>query len=118
MSRRGGGQGTMSTTVPTAAPNGYGPSGHVPRISRLAHVGIYVENLDTSLAFYRDVLGLQVTNTEPGLGLAFLSSRPEVEDHELLLAAGRNVPVGTLMLQQISWRCESIDDVIAWHYKL
>ena len=108
----------MSTTVPAAAPNGYGPSGHVPRISRLGHVGIFVENLNTSLAFYRDVLGLQVTNTEPGMGLAFLSSRPEVEDHELLLAAGRDVPVGTLILQQISWRCDSIDDVIAWHYKL
>ncbi len=108
----------MSTTVPAAAPSGYGPSGHVPRISRLGHVGIYVENLNTSLAFYRDVLGLQVTNTEPGMGLAFLSSRPEVEDHELLLAAGRDVPIGTLMLQQVSWRCDSIDDVIAWHHKL
>jgi catechol-2,3-dioxygenase len=108
----------MDTTVPVAAPQGYGPSGHVPRIGRLAHVGIYVENLDTCLAFYRDVLGLQVTNTEPGMGLAFLSSRPEDEDHELLLAAGRDVPIGTSMLQQISWRCDSIDDVIAWHYKL
>ena len=108
----------MSTTVPESTSGGYGPSGHVPRISRLAHVGIYVQNLEESVAFYRDVLGLQVTNSEPGMGLAFLSSRPEVEDHELLLAAGRNVPGGTLMLQQISWRCDSIDDVIAWHYKL
>lgn len=107
----------MSTTVPASEP-GYGPAGHVPRISRLAHVGIYVEDLDRAVEFYRDVLGLQVTNLEPGMGLAFLSSRPEVEDHELLLAAGRDTPAGSLMLQQISWRCDSIDDVIAWHHKL
>lgn len=38
----------MNTTVLAATPHGYGPSGHVPRISQLAHVGISVENLDTS----------------------------------------------------------------------
>src|SRR5580704_4441768 len=64
----------------------------VPRIARLAHVGVYVHDLDRAVEFYRDILGLQVTDTEPAMGLAFLSSRPEVEHHELLLAAGRDVP--------------------------
>jgi catechol-2,3-dioxygenase len=92
--------------------------GFIPRISRLAHVGIYVTDLDAAVAFYRDVLGLQVTDTEPEMGLTFMSSRPDVEHHELFLAAGRTAPPGTLMLQQISWRCASLDDVIAFHYRL
>jgi catechol-2,3-dioxygenase len=92
--------------------------GSVPRISRLAHVGIYVTDLEASVAFYRDVLGLQVTDTEPEMGITFMSSRPEIEHHELFLAAGRTAPPGSLLLQQISWRCASLDDVIAFHYRL
>lgn len=89
-----------------------------PRISRLAHVGIHVEDLDRAVAFYRDVLGLQVTDTQPEMGIAFMSSRPDVEHHELLLATGRTAPRAARMLQQISWRCDSLDDVIAFHYRL
>jgi catechol-2,3-dioxygenase len=94
------------------------PARNVPRISRLAHVGIYVNDLDAAVAFYRDVLGLQVTDTEPEMGITFMSSRPEVEHHELFLSAGRTSPPGAFMLQQISWRCDSLDDVIAFHYRL
>ncbi len=58
----------------------------MPTIERLAHVGIHVEDHDRAVAFYRDVLGLQVTDSEPELGMTFLSSRPDVEHHELLIA--------------------------------
>lgn len=90
----------------------------MPTIERLAHVGIHVEDLDRAVRFYRDVLGLQVTDTQPDMGIAFLSSRPEVEHHELFLAAGRTSPAGTLMLQQISWRCPTIEDVVEFHHRL
>jgi catechol 2,3-dioxygenase-like lactoylglutathione lyase family enzyme len=105
-------------TVEAEAGSGGDRVGSIPRISRLAHVGIYVEDLEASVAFYRDVLGLQVTDTQPEMGITFLSSRPEVEHHELLLAAGRTALPGTLMLQQISWRCPTLDDVIAFHHRL
>jgi catechol 2,3-dioxygenase-like lactoylglutathione lyase family enzyme len=90
----------------------------MPTIERLAHVGIHVEDHDRAVAFYRDVLGLQVTDSEPELGMTFLSSRPDVEHHELLIAGGRTSPAGTLMLQQISWRCSSLDDIIGYHHRL
>ena len=40
-----------------------------------------------------DVLGLQVTNEDPQMGMVFLSSRPREEDHELLLCGGRAIAV-------------------------
>ena len=89
-----------------------------PQISHLAHVGIYVQDLDREVAFYRDVLRLHVTDRDPKLGLVFLSSRPDVEHHELLLAAGRDRPGDVAMVQQLSWRCSSLADVIGFHYKL
>jgi catechol-2,3-dioxygenase len=91
---------------------------HVPTIARLAHVGIYVEDMDRAVEFYRDVLGLQVTDAQPEMGVTFMSARPDVEHHELLLAAGRTAGRDALMLQQISWRCDSLEDVIAFHYRL
>jgi catechol-2,3-dioxygenase len=88
-----------------------------PAIARLGHVGIHCKDLEQQKAFYRDVLGLQVTNEEPGMGMVFLSARPEEEDHELLLCAGREVN-DVLLLQQISWRCNELADVIGFHERL
>jgi catechol-2,3-dioxygenase len=93
-------------------------SEHTPRVSRLAHVGIYVEDPERAVAFYRDVVGLQITDTQPEMGITFMSSRPEVEHHELLIAAGRTASRDAKMVQQISWRCDTLDDVIAFHYRL
>src|SRR5438105_2961065 len=88
-----------------------------PAIARLGHVGIHCKDLEKQKAFYRDVLGLQVTNEDSRMGMVFLSSRPEEEDHELLLCAGREVD-DVLLLQQMSWRCNELADVIAFHERL
>jgi catechol-2,3-dioxygenase len=88
-----------------------------PSIARLGHVGIHCKDLEKQKAFYTDVLGLQVTNYEPRLGMVFLSARPAEEDHELLLCAGRDVD-DVLLLQQLSWRCNALSDVIAFHERL
>ncbi len=37
-------------------------------IKRIAHAGLLVADLDTSLRFYRDVLGMAIDNTRPDLG--------------------------------------------------
>lgn len=89
----------------------------VGQICGLGHVGIHVSDLERAVAFYRDILGLEVTDASPGR-FAFLSSQPDVEHHELLLAAGRDVPRGALLLQQISWRCSSLEDIVSLHYHL
>src|ERR1035441_147867 len=71
-------------------------------ISRLGHVGIHVRDLEKSKQFYSEVLGLTVTDVDPTLELVFLSARPEVEHHELLLVGGRDAPIEEKLIQQIS----------------
>jgi catechol-2,3-dioxygenase len=39
-----------------------------PSIARLGHVGIHAYNIETERAFYRDVLGLQITDEDPKIG--------------------------------------------------
>ena len=88
-----------------------------PAIARLGHVGIHCKDLEKQKAFYRDVLGLQVTNEDARMGMVFLSARPEEKDHELLLCGGREVD-DMLLLQQMSWRCNDLADVIGFYDRL
>ena len=48
-----------------------------PRIASLGHVGIFVDDVDRSLRFYRDLLGLTLTDADENNGMYFLSSRPD-----------------------------------------
>src|ERR1039458_6080889 len=80
-------------------------------IERLGHVGIHVTDLDTSKSFYRDLVGLTVTDGSPEMGMVFMSSRPTIEHHELLLCGGRTAPPGTNLIQQISFFCNDLDAV-------
>ena len=90
----------------------------MPTIERLAHVGVFVRDVEPMVRFYRDVLGLQLTDADDKAGLYFLSSRPEEEHHELLLCAGRTSADGELWLQQISFKCPTLDDVIGFYRRL
>ena len=63
-----------------------------PSIERLAHVGLHVRDLQKSVAFYRDIVGLKISDDDKLAGIVFMSSHPEEEHHELLLTAGRSVP--------------------------
>jgi catechol-2,3-dioxygenase len=90
-----------------------------PAIAQLGHVGIHAYDIDTLRAFYRDVLGLQVTDEDTRMGMVFMSSRPEEEHHEFLICGGRNVKDrDALLLQQVSFRCDSLDDVIGFYQRL
>ena len=90
----------------------------MPAISRLGHVGLHVKDLERAKRFYRDVLGLTVTDEDPGLGVVFMSARPDEEHHELALFGGRNVGADALVLQQVSFRCDTLDDVIGFYHRL
>lgn len=89
----------------------------MPTIARLGHVGLHVADLEHSKRFYRDILGLQVTDEEPALGMVFMSARPEVEHHELLLVGGRNVGDEAKVVQQVSFRCDSLEDVVGFYHR-
>src|SRR5712692_112974 len=88
-----------------------------PSIARLGHVGIHVRDLEKQKAFYRDVLRLKVTDEDLKMGMVFMSARPEEEHHEFLLCGGRNVGADARMPQQVSFRCNSLDDLIGYHQR-
>ncbi len=87
----------------------------MPAISGLGHVGIYCFNLDVQERFYTEVLGLTNTDEDREKGLVFLSANPEKEHHELVLVAGRETPPGKPAVQQVSFRCASLEDVIGYY---
>lgn len=89
----------------------------MPSIARLGHVGIHVNDLDKMKDFYENVLGLIETDRDDEVGMVFLSARPEDEHHEFLLCGGRTAPAGTLMLQQVSFRCNGLEDIVGYYHR-
>ncbi|MFF1919752.1 VOC family protein [Streptomyces sp. NPDC058221] len=87
-------------------------------ILELGHTGLHCDDVTTMRDFYERVLGLTVTDEDPGLGLVFLSSRPEFEHHEMVLAPGRNVPPGARLVNQISWRVDGVEALQIYHRAL
>lgn len=85
-----------------------------PAITELGHVGVRCFDIELQLDFYTRMLGLTLTDHDEELGIWFLSARPDVEHHELLLATGRTVAPEGRLIQQISFRCASLDDVIGF----
>ncbi|MFJ6900678.1 VOC family protein [Streptomyces hokutonensis] len=84
-------------------------------IAELGHTGLWVYDLPKMKDFYTRLLGLQVTDEDEGLGIVFLSARPGVEHHEFVLQTGRTAAVGHKQQHQISWRVETLDDILAFH---
>lgn len=87
-------------------------------IVELGHTGVWVNDLDRMRAFYTDVMGLTVTDEDLDLGMVFLSARPEQEHHEFVLARGRTAPADVRLLQQVSWRVDSLETLLAFHTRL
>lgn len=87
-------------------------------IAELGHVGLMTHDLDQMRAFYTDVLGLTVTDQDLDAGLVFLSSRPGVEHHELVLTRGRCTTDETRLIQQISFRVDSLESLMEFRHRL
>jgi catechol 2,3-dioxygenase-like lactoylglutathione lyase family enzyme len=75
-------------------------------------VVLYVKDLDKMVAFYRDVLGL-VKYREHAGRMVFLTADPNIEDHELALAKGREGDAK--IVAHIAWRVDSPADVKAYY---
>jgi catechol-2,3-dioxygenase len=82
-------------------------------ITSLGHTGVWVHDLEAMRAFYTDVLGLTVTDEDLDRGIVFLSSRPDVEHHEMVLQRGAEDGPGN-RVNQISWRLDSIEALRAF----
>jgi catechol 2,3-dioxygenase-like lactoylglutathione lyase family enzyme len=78
------------------------------KIKGLSHVVLYVNNLEKMVAFYTDMLGL-VKYREHAGRMVFLTSDPDMEDHELALTSGRNGEAK--LLAHIAWKVDSPAEV-------
>jgi methylmalonyl-CoA/ethylmalonyl-CoA epimerase len=88
-------------------------------LQHIDHVGIAVRNLDEAVAFYRDVMGLEVSATEifNGMKIAFL----RVGDSELELledmtpdgAIARHIAKRGEGLQHVAYRVGDIERALA-----
>ena len=88
------------------------------RVTGLGHVGIYVRDLERMVAFYRDVMGMQVTKQNWTAGVVFLSADPHAVDHEIALVRGRPDEADPHLINQISMRVDSLDDLRQFHRRL
>jgi catechol-2,3-dioxygenase len=86
-------------------------------ILELGHTGLWVDDLDVMRDFYTRMLGLTVTDEDDEFGIVFLSSRPDVEHHEMVLQRGRTAPRGVRLSHQISWRVDSLRALVEFHHR-
>lgn len=83
-----------------------------PRISRLNHAVLYVNDAAASAAFYCDVLGFSVANSFPGG--AFLRAGGSGNDHDLgLFSVGAQpAPQQRIGLYHLAWQVDTIDELV------
>jgi catechol 2,3-dioxygenase-like lactoylglutathione lyase family enzyme len=89
-------------------------------LAELGHFGLFCRDIELCTRFYRDVMGLTVTDEDMDLGMRFFSARPNFEHHEFQLIRGRTVPdagEGALLIQQISFRVNTLPDLIEFYQK-
>jgi catechol 2,3-dioxygenase len=86
---------------------------------RLSHVGLYVRDAETMTAFYRDFMGFVETDRGklPQGDLVFLSRDPG-DHHQLVLASGRPEGIPDRILNQLSFRVDSLADLKAFYERL
>ncbi len=88
------------------------------RVVQLGHIGLYVRDLERMASFYHDFLGMQVTKRNAQGSMVFLSSDPQASDHEIALVKGRPSAEDPHLINQISMRVETLDDLRDFHRRL
>ena len=83
----------------------------------LGHIGIYVRDLEKMVGFYRDTLGMRITKQNWRAGIVFFSTDPDKADHEIALFRGRPEDADSGLINQISLRVATLDDLRAMHKK-
>jgi catechol-2,3-dioxygenase len=78
-------------------------------VSGLGHFGYFVKNLEVMKDFWGNFMGMTLTKSSEGA--AFFSANPQAVDHEIAIMAGRPDADDGNLIQQISLRVESLDDV-------
>jgi len=84
-------------------------------IEELGHVGLWVNDLQLMRTFYTEMMGLTITDEDVDKGMVFLSARPDTEHHELVIAQGRQAPADVKLVQQVSFRIDSVESLLDFH---
>lgn len=88
----------------------------MPKVSGLGHVGIYVNDLMKQRDFYSRVMGLQIADEDlEQRGMVFMSAHPEEEHHEFVIMKGRNASSDTRVVQQLSFKVETLAELKEFH---
>jgi catechol-2,3-dioxygenase len=75
----------------------------------LGHIGYFVKDLEVMKDFWGNFMGMTLTKCSEGA--AFFSADPEGVDHEIAIMQGRPQADDDHLIQQISLRVESLDNV-------
>jgi catechol 2,3-dioxygenase-like lactoylglutathione lyase family enzyme len=75
----------------------------------LGHFGYYVKDIAVMKDFWGNFMGMTLTKSSEGA--AFYSADPEGVDHEIAIMQGRPEADDAHLIQQISLRVESLDNV-------
>lgn len=90
--------------------------------AQLGHVGITVRDMDAMLAFYTRVLGMVVNDdgisTRPGAPRIAFLSRNAHEHHQLALVTGRPDDGSPSMINQLSFRVATLEDLRTYYARL
>jgi methylmalonyl-CoA/ethylmalonyl-CoA epimerase len=91
----------------------------VAALPRIAHVGIAVPDIDTALAFYRDVLGLEPHGPETADGATVVSLPFGEAEVELLAPRDADGPIARFLarrgpgIHHICYRVADLDAAVA-----
>ena len=89
-------------------------------VHRLNHAVLYVDDVEASKAFYRDVLGFTVVAEFPGA--AFVRAAGSTNDHDLgLFQVGPGAPrpgARQTGLYHLAWQVDTIDELVELRAKL
>lgn len=75
----------------------------------LGHIGYFVKNLEVMKDFWGNFMGMTLTKSSEGA--AFYSADPQGVDHEIAIMQGRPDADDGNLIQQISLRVKSLQDV-------
>jgi catechol-2,3-dioxygenase len=87
----------------------------MPKVTGLGHVGLYIKDPSVMIEFYRDFLGMTVTDRGENDRIVFLSARPEEEHHELALARSDTLHSE---VQQLSFTLDSLSDLLSFYQRI
>mgnify|MGYP006283781735 CR=1 FL=1 len=88
--------------------------------AKLAHFGFHVRDLEAMIEYYKQTLGLIVTDRGSyymGGEIAFLSRDP-AEHHQIVLASGRSDDGSMKLINQISFRLDKLEDLQVYYHWL